>query len=218
LIREQVQDAARQGVDWRAVIDSLRPVTQDIWRSLSIFEQRRFLRHARAHWDLHRHRVAPEIADILADMRAEGQVRLHIGTVTRYSELLEHDGSAEVRYRDRESQSEKTLHADRVINCSGSESDCRRIDESFIVSLFVQGLARPDPLFLGLDIDEHGALIDYDGIASRMLYTIGPTRKGCLWETTAVPEIRDQAAVLGRHLPDRLSQRTGRTAAVLKTA
>jgi uncharacterized NAD(P)/FAD-binding protein YdhS len=219
LIRQQTQKAAEKDVDWRAVIDTLRPVIQDIWRSLPLHEQRRFLRHVRAHWDVHRHRVAPEIADVLADMRAEGLVRLHIGTVTRYSERhSEQDVRAEVRYWDRESQTEKSLLADRVINCSGSESDCRRIDESFIVSLFVQGLARPDPLFLGLDVDEHGALIDYDGKAADRLYTIGPTRKGCLWETTAVPEIRDQAAALGRRLPYMLSQRAPRTAAVLKTA
>jgi uncharacterized NAD(P)/FAD-binding protein YdhS len=77
LIRSQVEAAADKGINWRAVIDSLRPVTQDIWRSLPIEEQRRFLRHARSYWDVHRHRVAPEIADLLDDMRSDGLVRLH---------------------------------------------------------------------------------------------------------------------------------------------
>jgi uncharacterized NAD(P)/FAD-binding protein YdhS len=215
LIREQVQAAAEKGVDWRAVVDCLRPVAQDIWRSLPLAEQRRFLRHARAHWDVHRHRVAPEIADILADMRAEGQVRLHIGAVTRYSEK---DDTAEVYYWDRESRAEKMLHTNRVINCAGSEADCRRIDESFITSLFVQGLARPNPLFLGLDVDEHGALINYKEVASHQLYAIGPTRKGCLWETTAVPEIRVQAAALGERLAEMLDHSRRRPRELLKNA
>jgi len=68
-----------------------------------------------------------------------------------------------------------------VINCSGSETDCRRIDDSLITSLFVQGLARPDALFLGLDVDPGGALIDYRGKPSRSLFTIGLRRKGRLW-------------------------------------
>jgi len=215
LIRIQVRAAAEKGIDWRGVIDSLRPVTQDIWRSLPHEEQTRFLRHARAYWDVHRHRVAPEIGDVLADMQSEGQVRLHTGTVARYFEDRDH---AEVHYWDRKSRTEKTLHAHRVINCTGSENDCRRIDESFITSLFVQGFARPDPLFLGLDVDQHGALTDYKGMSSHPLFAIGPTRKGCLWETTTVPEIRVQAAVLGERLADMLGRGSGRQRGVLKTA
>jgi len=88
----------------------------------------------------------------------------------------------------------------RVINCTGSETDCRRIDDSLITSLFVQGFARPDPLFLGLDVDCNGALVDYKGVPSHALFAIGPTRKGCLWETTAVPEIREQATDLANYL------------------
>jgi len=197
LIREQVDVAAEQGVDWRSVVDSLRGVTPEIWQSLPIGEQRRFLRHARSYWDVHRHRLAPEIADIFSDMEAEGQIRFHTGRITSYAE----DGNlAEILYQERGGNTVKRLHAHRVINCTGSETDCRRIDDSLITSLFAQGLARPHPLFLGLDVDGHGALIDYQGKASRSLFTIGPTRKGQLWETTAVPEIRQQAERLAAHL------------------
>ena len=210
LIRNQIQVASEKGIDWRCVFDSLRPVTQNIWRSLPLEEQKKFLRHARAYWDVHRHRVAPEIGDVLADMQAEGQVRLHTGAITGYSKDGDQDA---IHYWDREERTEKMLHANRVINCTGSESDCRRIDESFIISLFVQGLARPDPLFLGLDVDEHGALRDSEGVASLPLYAIGPTRKGCLWETTTVPEIRVQAATLAQILTETLgTAATGRVA------
>jgi uncharacterized NAD(P)/FAD-binding protein YdhS len=215
LIRNQVRAAAAQGINWRAVIDSLRPVTQEIWRSLPIEEQRRFVRHARAYWDVHRHRVAPEIADLLDDMRSDGLVRLHTGTVTQYSES---DHRAEVHYRDRGTRTEKTLRVDRVINCSGSETDCRSIDESFITSLVVQGFARPDRLFLGVDVNEHGALIDYKGMPSHRLYAIGPIRKGCFWETTAVPEIRVQAAALAEHLAGHVPAKQTSARRCVKTA
>jgi len=215
LIRRQVQDAAEKGINWRSVIDCLRPVTQDIWRSLPLAEQKRFLRHARVYWDVHRHRVAPEIADILADMQSEGRVRLHRGAITRYSE--DH-GRAEIQYWDQESRSRKKLRVDRVINCTGSETDCRRIDESLITSLFVQGFARPDALFLGLEVDDDGALIDYKGVPSQVLYAIGPTRKGSLWETTTVPEIRVQAATMGEYLAGKFGRGSSRARGVLKTA
>jgi uncharacterized NAD(P)/FAD-binding protein YdhS len=215
LIRNQVQAASEKGIDWRCVFDSLRPVAQNIWRSMPLEEQRRFLRHARAYWDVHRHRVAPEIGDVLADMQTEGQVRLHTGTITGYSEDRSRAG---IRYWDRKSRTEKILYANRVINCTGSESDCRRIDESFIVSLLVQGFARPDRVFLGLDVDEHGALLDSEGEASHPLYAIGPTRKGCLWETTTVPEIRVQAASLAQILTQTLAHSSDQPGGVLKTA
>jgi uncharacterized NAD(P)/FAD-binding protein YdhS len=197
LVREQVHAAAEKGIDWRAIIDSLRPVTQDIWQSLSVEEKRRFVQHVRPFWDVHRHRAAPEIADLLADMQAEGQVQLHTGVFLRYSSQKE---GAQIRYWNRQTGREKTLRVDRVVNCSGSEADCRRIDDSLISSLFAQGLARPNPLFLGLDVDDRGGLINYQGIASRGLYAIGPPRKGCVWETTTVPDIRMQAIELAQHL------------------
>lgn len=203
-IRDQIELASEQDATWRAVIDSLRPVTQEIWQALPHDEKRRFLRHLRSHWEVHRHRIAPEIGDVLADMKAEGKVHTYAGRIIRYSE---HGGVAKVSYRERSSRRKRTLKVNRVVNCTGSETDCRRIDDSLISSLFAQGLARPDPLFLGLDADEHGGLIDYNGTASSSIFAVGPTRKGSLWETTAVPEIREQAAELAEHLSGTLARR-----------
>jgi uncharacterized NAD(P)/FAD-binding protein YdhS len=213
LIRSQVEMAAQKGIDWRAVIDSLRPVTQNIWQSLAIEERKRFLRHLRVYWDVHRHRAAPEIADILSDMQAEGQVCLHIGMLTRYFSL---EKGAKIKYWDRREGCKKKLLVDRVINCTGSETDCRRIDDSLIVSLFVQGLSRPDALLLGLDMDEHGELINYKGNSSRLLYAIGPPRKGSLWETTTVAEIRQQAVDVAHHLVGYLEGTGSRSRALRK--
>ena len=68
-IRKQVREAAKQNVSWRVVIDSLRPVTQQLWKSMSLDERRRFLRHVRSFWEVHRHRVAPQIGQIIRDLQ-----------------------------------------------------------------------------------------------------------------------------------------------------
>lgn len=203
LIRQQTRKAAEKGIDWRSVIDCLRPVTQQIWEYLPVGEQKRFLRHVRPYWDVHRHRLAPEIADLLADMQAEGQVRLHTGVL---SAVYRWRAGAQIRYWDRISGSEKKIRAARIINCMGSESDCRRIDDSLIISLFAQGLARPDALFLGLDVDQHGRLLNHNGQATQMLYAIGPPCKGCFWETTTVFDIRRQAVELATHLTNQFQK------------
>jgi uncharacterized NAD(P)/FAD-binding protein YdhS len=197
LIRTQVEAAERKGSDWRAVIDSVRPFTQEIWRSLSRQERRRFLRHVRPYWEVHRHRIAPEIASSLAAQMQSGQIATHAGRIMEYRE---DDKGVEVKYRERESGKLRRLRLDRVINCTGPESDCRRIESSLLSDLMLQKLVRPDPLFLGLDASTEGALLDALGEASGFLYTLGPARKESLWETTAVPEIRRQAAELAEHL------------------
>jgi uncharacterized NAD(P)/FAD-binding protein YdhS len=201
LVRGQIRAASEVGGDWRAVIDSLRSVTQELWQSLPHDERKRFLRHMRSYWEVHRHRIAPEIGATIADLIRVGQISLYVGRITSYSENHDH---AEVSLRDRKTGAQQLLRVDRVINCTGPETDSRRINNPLIKSLLAQGLAGPDPLFIGLNVDEEGALIDSTGSPSDSLYVIGPARKGSLWETTAVPEIRTQVSQLAEHLSCRL--------------
>jgi uncharacterized NAD(P)/FAD-binding protein YdhS/glyoxylase-like metal-dependent hydrolase (beta-lactamase superfamily II)/rhodanese-related sulfurtransferase len=198
LIRNQVSKTKNPAHDWRAVIDSLRPFVQKIWCLLPSREQRRFLRHLRTYWDVHRHRVAPQIGKMLDAELCAGTMQLHAGRIVEYSESA---GGVQINYRERHSAGIQTLRVDQVINCTGPHSDLRRIEEPLLKGLLQQGLARTDALSLGLDTAENGALLDARGVASDLFYTLGPLRKGSLWESTAVPEIRAQAAELAVHLP-----------------
>lgn len=188
-----IHRALRAGAAWRSVIDALRPATQTLWTHLPLTEQRRFLRHLRPFWDLHRHRLAPGIAARLAALVESGQVVRHVGRLLGYGETAE---AVEVRIRPRNAEAEETLRVAAVINCSGSESNYRKLDVPLVKALLDRRLATPDPLALGLNVAPGGALIDATGNASSRLFTLGPPKKGLLWETTAVPEIRVQAARL----------------------
>jgi uncharacterized NAD(P)/FAD-binding protein YdhS len=197
LIRNQVDCADAAGANWRSVMDSLRPFVQEIWQSLPEKERRRFLRHARAYWEVHRHRIAPEVADAFSRMIESGQVEIQAGRVLSYSEV---DDAADVTFCNRSTGATESLRVARVINCSGPETDCRKIESPLLASLFAQGLVRQDALGLGLDVAENGSLVDANGRPSERLYGIGPLRKGSLWETTAVPELRVQAEDLSECL------------------
>jgi uncharacterized NAD(P)/FAD-binding protein YdhS len=100
----------------------------------------------------------------------------------------------------RGSTQESTPHVDRIVNCTGPEANFREVVDPLTCSLVVQGMARPDALSLGLDVTEDGALLDAAGIPSQTIFAMGPLRKGRLWETTAVPEIRVQAKTLADRL------------------
>ena len=93
---------------------------------------------------MHRHRAAPEIAQSIADQISGGQIQVHAGRIMDYAEDIR---GVRVTYRDRKSGKPNVLLVDRVINCTGPESDCRRLDP-FISALLSEGWAWPDPLFL----------------------------------------------------------------------
>ncbi|HVG39102.1 MAG TPA: FAD/NAD(P)-binding protein, partial [Pyrinomonadaceae bacterium] len=78
-VRRKAVEAAEAGSNWRAAINNLRPLTQKIWQELDEEERRRFLRHARAYWEVHRHRMAPEIAAAVGAMVNSGQLKIHAG-------------------------------------------------------------------------------------------------------------------------------------------
>jgi len=197
LIRSEVKAAEAEGGDWRSVIDSLRPVTEEIWRSLPPAEKRRFLRHLRTYWDVHRHRIAGRVADQLAQQMRRGKIQVHAGRITEYAEER---NAVAVTFRDRKSGLPVTLRVNRVINCTGPECDFRRVGSKLLTDLISKKLARPDELSLGLDVSDEGAVVDANGIPSDFLFALGPLCKGSLWETIAVPEIRVQAAELAKHL------------------
>jgi uncharacterized NAD(P)/FAD-binding protein YdhS len=204
VLRREAHGITDDGGSWRSVIDGLRPHTNALWRRLDIGEKRRAFRHLRPYWDIHRHRMAPEIAQRLARMCCEDRVFLHAGRIG--SALKQPDGSVAVSIRPRRNGETQTFAVEQIINCTGPDTDYRKIDQPLVHRLFDLGLVRQDELRLGLLTSDDGALIGRDGTASRVFYTLGPPRKGTLWETIAIPEIRVQAAALASLLlKDRVS-------------
>jgi len=204
-LRAEVEIATAQGYDWRAVIDSLRPMTQKIWQKLPTGEQQRFLRHLKPYWDVHRHRIAPRVADVVTKMLDSAQLTITAGRIGEYQALP--DGVA-VTICQRKTQANHILHVHRVVNCTGIAADYRRSPHPLITNLRSQGLIRPNAIGLGIDTDPYGALYTADGKVSTLLYTLGTPRQGDLWETIAIPELRGQAqelaAVLLQSLPVRV--------------
>ncbi len=190
-ILAQIGRVAQQGDDWRDVIDSMRPVTPTIWRSLRVEEKRRFLVELQRLWDVHRFRMAPDVADRLEALRAAGRVQVDADSIVT---LEPHEGGARVRLRAIGQRDLDTVDVSRVINCTGAGCDLRRQAPPLLKSLLAAGRARADELGLGLDVDDEGALLDCDGRPSERIFAVGSLRKGVEWEAIGVTEIRDHAA------------------------
>lgn len=192
----QTRERARE-VGWRAAVDGLRPHTQFLWRSHGHDEQRRFLRHLRPYWDVHRHRLAPDVAERVARMEAEGRLRFVAGKLT---DAREGGGKARVTWRPRGTNAAETMTFARIVSCVGPEGDIACSSDPLVRNLAEQGLVRPDPHRVGLDVDHLGRVHDAQGKPQDRLFAVGPMTKGEAWEIVAVPDIRRQVWDLARYL------------------
>ena len=187
---------------WQAMMRALRSPGQRLWQSLGYDEQERFLRHVVRFWDIHRHRIAPQVAETIAALRTTGQLTLHAG---RPRELKPVDGRVEVSYLPRHAPALESLTFDCVINATGLETHLESSSNPLLQSLLANGQARPGPHGRGLDTAADGSVLDRDGAAQPNLYTLGSSRIGSLWESIAIPDLRvhaaDVAALLLRAAP-----------------
>jgi uncharacterized NAD(P)/FAD-binding protein YdhS len=191
LVRE-LRSAIADAPDWRGVIDALRPRTAEIWRGLRPAERRRFLRHVRAFWEVHRHRLAPPLATRVASLMRARRLKV---IAARLGEIAVRPDGLTVELRPRGGGPSQALDVGHAILCTGPASWLSAPGP--IARLVEDGLAYPDPLGLGLLTDEDGALC---GPTGRRLFTLGPPRRGELWESTAIPEIREQADALAARI------------------
>ncbi|WCK04668.1 FAD/NAD(P)-binding protein [Agrobacterium tumefaciens] len=195
-LRRQVRD----GRPWRAVMDGLRPKTQMIWQSLTPAQRSRFLRHALPWWNIHRHRIAPEVSRAFAKLLSDGVLEIHAGYLRSIDE--QEEGIA-VCYRRRHTQILKELQVDWVVNCTGMERagighsrllETMRDDEVLLL----------DPFGLGVEVDDQSRLLRKDGESWPGLFAAGALTAGRFWEITAVPDIRVQAQKIAQIVTDRV--------------
>jgi uncharacterized NAD(P)/FAD-binding protein YdhS len=178
---------------WQDVVDAVRPHIPDLWRRLPDRDKRLFVRHVARYWEVHRHRMPPATARRITELRCTRRFSVLRGQVTGVSATA---GPERLRIRLDRDGSVTDLPAGWLINATGPGTDLTRTADPLLADLLSRGLARPDPLRLGLDATADGAVLDAAGTASPTLFTLGPTLRGIRYETTAIPEIRDQAAAL----------------------
>jgi uncharacterized NAD(P)/FAD-binding protein YdhS len=196
-VREWIERVESRGGDWRDALTSLRRLAPALWRRLPVRERQRFLRHLRAQWDVHRHRLPPRTRQALERLLGEQALRVHAGRILHCRPIGDR---MRVTWRPRGAEHAVSMTVDRVINCTGPDYDTRRTRDPFLRSLIAQGLACADELGLGLRTAANGALIDRRGRAAHDLYYIGPMLRASHWESTAVQELRGHAERLAQEL------------------
>lgn len=198
-LRAQARVLEHAGRPWQPLMDALRPHVQALWASLSSREQRQFLRRAVRYWDVHRHRIAPQVHAQVMELLARGQLcqhRARLDTVYAHGACVR-VGAVDVHGLHHE------FDVHHVINATGVEMRVQAMRNPLLQQLLGSGLAIAGPHGIGVDSAADGALVAADGRTDPCIRVIGSLRIGRLWESLAIPELRAQAEAIARALLDR---------------
>jgi uncharacterized NAD(P)/FAD-binding protein YdhS len=197
-LREQCRQAAEQGIDWQAPLDTVRVHIPRLWSQATDLQRRQFVRHVRPWWESHHHRSPPTSAQLLDRLIAEGRLHVHAASLLDVEDSPAGQVRIRVRYRGRKDAS--TERGTALINSTGIQYDWRRVDRALPRNLLARGLIKPGPLALGIAADAGGAVLDAEGSVSSRLFAMGPPLRGLWWESTAVNDVASQAKALAARL------------------
>lgn len=190
VVRRISREAQERGGDWREAITFVRTLAPRLWSKLPTRERKRFLRHVRAYWDVHRHRLPPGTRAEIDRLRQSKRLVVQAGRVLQ----LQPDGErVRVTWQPHRQSAPATLHVDRVINCTGPDYRCRSSQDPLVKDLMNTGLIQTDALQLGLQVSPAGGVLNITGNPTRGLHYIGPMLRAQHWEATAVQELREYA-------------------------
>ena len=186
------------GEDWRRALDSIRPISQDLWIGMDEPLRRSFVDRYRHVFDIHRHRVAAEIARDLDAWIRDGRLSVRAASVERVDRTPD-DGLRIVARPGAGSSTAGPWEVDRIVVAVGPNTDPAA--NPLLGAAIGDGLMRPGPLGISIDSDPVTCrLLDANGAARLPGYAIGALRRGVLWDTLAIPEIREQSVTIARQL------------------
>ena len=192
-LRRRCREVETAGGTWHDPFDDLRDSVWQIWPSFSIEDKRRFMRHLRPWYDIHRFRMPPQTEQIVAEAEADGLVSFraaHAVSATADEMYLT------VGLRDRGQDDVRTENYGAVINCTGTIAGPG--DDPMSRAIESSGLMRAHPSGIGWDVDKDCRAIRRDGKTNRRLFVIGPPSAGVFGDPIGSPYI---VAQIWRMLP-----------------
>jgi uncharacterized NAD(P)/FAD-binding protein YdhS len=186
------------GDDWPRAIDSIRPISQALWIGMDEALRRSFVDSYRHVFDIHRHRVAAEVARDLDTWVRDGRLSVQAAPIERVERtpddrlrILAHPGAGASPGGPRD--------LDWIVVAVGPNTDPAA--NPLLGAAIRDGLLRPGPLGISIDSDPVTCrVLGANGTTSLPVYAIGALRRGVLWDTLAIPEIREQSATIARQL------------------
>ncbi len=185
-----IREAIAGERDWRSSFDALRPHSASIWQRFTASDQREAVSRWQSTWSVLRHRMPPEVARTIHAELAAGSLRVVAGELI--AAIMTGD-RVEVRANLRDS-GRREMACAAAIDCTGTTLNFEKSGDELLRGLVASGgVCRPHHTGLGFAADAQLRVADG-------LYAIGSSLMGQRWESIAVPELREQAALIASEL------------------
>ena len=205
---EHIARVQRATGDWRPAVDGLRTVVQALWQRLGEEDRTEFLRTDASAWGRVRHRIPPGSADVIAALQDSGILTIGAGEVADAAPLT--GGGLLVTLTDGSAR-----EFGWVVNCTGTSTvvgpGIDPLADDLLTPRAGVSLGRLSTAGLGLQT-RGGRLVDSVGSTGAPIWTLGSVRRGELYESTAIPEIRTQAAQVATAVLDEIAPEPRRLA------
>ncbi len=200
-LRDRIRKDAAQGLPWLAAFGQLRDSVWRFWPTVPESEKRRFMRHLKVWYDVHRFLSPPQNEAMVQAAIHAGKVRFRAARVQGID--VAHDADAlEVAHVPRGQALRIVETFDALINCTGIDGSATGTGNPFLRGMLDQGWLQPGPAGLGYAVDDMLCAIGTDGLARSSLRVIGPPSVGACGDPIGAGFIALQWA---RTLPDLLA-------------
>jgi uncharacterized NAD(P)/FAD-binding protein YdhS len=190
-----VRDEAEKLGSSQPVINAMRPHLQEVWQQMPAHDKKRFLRHLRSIWEVHRHRIPATHSELLTRLQSNNRLTL---TRARISSVKALNSQFELTYTTKNRTTSRNF--DAVFMCAGPEGDLTKTDSALIQRLLERGIIKAGEL--GLGVAPSSSTLSPQ--AQKRLKVIGPIQREYLWEITAVRELRVEALKVAGELTEAL--------------
>jgi uncharacterized NAD(P)/FAD-binding protein YdhS len=189
-IRGEAKTCLSNQITWQRVFDRWRPHFSAIWGKLDIPARRHFFKKFFTLWNVHRHRMAPEIRRFLDNEFSRSGLEVLKGSVRITPQQNGFSFTAGKEKRD----------VIAVYDCRGGCHDITQTGNELIINLHAKGIIQCHDTGWGIKTasDFRVPPLGLDG----SFLAIGPILIGEYFETTAVPELRQQAQKAAASLHD----------------
>ena len=174
-LRSEAHRAEAAGGTWFEPFGDLRDSVWELWPALPLVEKRRFLRHLRTWYDVHRFQLPPQIEARIAEAEAAGQLSFEAAFCTS---AARGSGTLSVTLRRRGSSERYRKKYDAIVNCTGPGMRPDRSTNPFVRSLAASGYAAPHSVGIGFEVDDKCRAIGTCGRADPRLRIVGPLTYG----------------------------------------
>lgn len=189
-VRATVRQAAEAGISWHSVFDRLRLDAPRIWTALPPRERLRLVRRLRVYWDVHRFRIAPQVAHAVDRMEHAGRYHSHAARIVA---ARREGGRFVVDILPLGSKQPETMLVDAIVNTTGPAHHTALRDNPALRSLWEKGHIRPDAYGLGIDTTARSRAINGFDAEEPTLFVVGPLARGAFGELMGLPEVTRHA-------------------------